>query len=119
MSQPSRRRILLVDDNEDFNETMASILKRWGHEVVSVLDGQAALECATTFRPETIILDIGLPGMSGYEVVKQLRTLPEFQHTQILAVSGFAGDSERMFEAGFNRHIVKPIDIEILRELFS
>jgi PAS domain S-box-containing protein len=106
------RRILVVDDNVDSALTVGQLLRLWGHEVQIAFNGPEALEVARPFRPEIVLLDIGLPGMSGYEVAKQLRTVPEFASLIITALTGYgqADDRLRSREAGFNHHLTKPLN---------
>lgn len=121
-SNAIRRRILVVDDNVDSARTMALLLMRlWKQEVQVAHDGPAALEAARAFRPEVILLDIGLPGLSGYEVAERLRRQPEFAGTLLVAMTGWGQDDDRLKseEAGFDRHLVKPVDPDALRELLS
>jgi len=119
-SMPSRR-ILVVDDNTDAAETAASLLRLWGHEVSVVNDGLAVLQAVRDFRPEVILLDIGLPGMTGYEVARQIRSEPEFDSLVIAAMTGYgqAEDMRRTREAGFNYHLTKPLDPTRLEALFG
>ena len=104
-------KILVVDDNHDTTTTAAMLLETFGHDVRTANDGPAALEVARSFRPQVIILDIGLPGMSGYEVAQSLRQ-EGFANATIVAVSGYGqeDDRRRSLEAGFDHHFVKPID---------
>jgi len=121
-STPARRRILVVDDNEDSARTMALLLVRlWKQEVRVAHDGPSAVEAALSFLPEVILLDIGLPGLSGYEVAERLRRRPEFAGTLLVAMTGWGQDEDRRRsrEAGFDRHLVKPVDPEALRKLLS
>jgi len=117
----SSRRVLVVDDNQDATETLELLLQLWGHEVQSALNGPEALALAVEFRPEIILLDIGLPGMSGYEVARQLRQLPGFRDVFIVAVTGYGQESDRLNsqEAGFGHHLVKPVQPEVLQELIA
>jgi two-component system CheB/CheR fusion protein len=110
-----RRRVLVVDDNRDTARSGAKLLELHGHEVRVAFDGPQALEAARNFQPEVMLLDIGLPGMSGYELVKRLRE-EGFEHATIVAVSGYGqqADKERSREAGFDDHLVKPVDREAL-----
>jgi len=115
-----RRRILVVDDNLDSARTMALLLRRsWGQEVEVADNGATAIEAAITFRPDVILLDIGLPGMSGYEVAKRLRERPEFASTFVVAMTGWGQQEDRLLsqEAGFDHHLVKPVDTDVLRAL--
>jgi two-component system, chemotaxis family, CheB/CheR fusion protein len=106
------RRILVVDDNVDAAISVVKLLKLWGHDVQTAFSGPEALEAARKFRPQIVLLDIGMPGMSGYEVAKQLRAQPEFQSLVITALTGYgqAEDRRRSQEAGFNHHLTKPPD---------
>jgi CheY-like chemotaxis protein len=106
------RRILVVDDNVDAAVSVLKLLKLWGHDVQAAFSGPEALEMARKFRPQIVLLDIGMPGMSGYEVAKQLRAQPEFQSLVITALTGYgqAEDRRRSQEAGFNHHLTKPPD---------
>jgi CheY-like chemotaxis protein len=110
-------RVLVVDDNVDSAETMAEILKLWGHEVQTAHDGPGALEAARAQRPDAILLDLGLPVMDGYETARRLRQ--EGLGTLLVAVTGFGGveDRRRATEAGFDTHLVKPVSPEALRRV--
>jgi PAS domain S-box-containing protein len=105
------KRLLVVDDNRDFAATLATLLEVAGHEVRTVHNGTAALPAAAIYRPHAVLMDIGLPGMSGYEVAKQLRSQPEFARTMLIALTGYGQEEDRLrlVEAGFNKHLVKPI----------
>lgn len=111
----SRRRILIVDDHADSAEGLALLLRMQGHEARTVDDGIAALTLARTFHPEIILLDIGLPGMNGYEVAKRLRE--EHSNTlRLVAVTGYGQEEDRRLAsaAGFDHLLVKPISAEAL-----
>jgi len=107
----SARRILVVDDNVDAAESFADLLKEMGHEVRIANDGRAALEMNLEWRAEIIFLDIGLPGMDGYEVARQIRV--QNDTTRLVALTGYGHESARSMsvQAGFVRHLVKPPDI--------
>jgi two-component system, chemotaxis family, CheB/CheR fusion protein len=111
------RRILVVDDNVDAAESLTSLLRVWGHDVQMVHDGPAALEVAPAFVPSLIFLDIGMPGMDGYEVARRLRRMPMLAQTLLIALTGFGGDQDRRRadQAGFDRHLTKPVDPAVLR----
>ncbi len=106
------RRILIVDDNRDSAESMAALLRIAGHEVQTAHTGPMALQCAASFKPDIVFLDIGLPGMSGLEVVRRLRQLPETAKARIFAMTGYGQpeDHRRSTDAGFDQHLVKPLD---------
>jgi signal transduction histidine kinase len=117
----ARRRILVVDDQEDSVTVMAALLRTKGYEVTTARHGLAAIEIATTFCPDLVILDIGLPGIDGYEVAKRLRQIPAMRATIILGLSGYGAESDRSRarEAGFNHHLTKPVAPKVLLELLS
>jgi PAS domain S-box-containing protein len=108
----ARKRIVVVDDNVDAASTLATILKLMGHRVQIAHDGPQALTVIREHQPDLVFLDIGLPGMSGYEVAKQLRADPALGHLFIVALSGYGTDEDkqRSREAGFDQHVVKPVD---------
>jgi CheY-like chemotaxis protein len=118
--EPPRRRILVVDDNQDAADSLAKWLTRaMGQQVEVAYDGPEALEAAARFRPDVILLDLGLPGMSGFEVAQRLRRRAEFRGTLLVAVTGWSQeeDRRRSKEVGFDLHLVKPVDPESIREL--
>jgi len=118
---PARRlRILLADDNDDAAESMAEILKLHGHEVAIARDGEQALAQAESWRPDVLLLDIGMPRLSGYAVCERIRREPWGGDTTAIAMSGYGGSADvaRSMEAGFDHHFTKPADpLELLRYL--
>ncbi len=121
---PARSRplsVLLVDDNVDGAESLAMLLRFLGHEVNLAYDGPAGLAAAVTSRPDVIILDIGLPGMSGYEVARHLRTRPETRELLLIALTGYGREEDRRqsMTAGFDHHLVKPVDLAAIRQLLE
>jgi CheY-like chemotaxis protein len=113
-------RVLVVDDNHDAAETTGMFLELSGHEVRTVGDGLQALDAAAVFRPEVVVLDIGLPLMDGYEVARRLRELPETRDALIIALTGYGQQGDRALakEAGFDEHLVKPVDpAELARQI--
>jgi PAS domain S-box-containing protein len=117
-----RRRILVVDDNEDAAKSLARLLTRFhGHDVRIAHDGPTALEAAEEFRPEIILLDIGLPGMDGNEVARSIRSLPWGDKVVIIALTGWGqeDDRRRSSEAGFDNHVVKPVDPTLLEQILA
>ncbi|MGQ0750957.1 MAG: hybrid sensor histidine kinase/response regulator [Betaproteobacteria bacterium] len=117
-SAPSRR-VLVVDDNADAANTLCTILELFGHTVRCVYDGTSALATAESFRPDVILLDIGLPGMDGYEVARLIRAHPGLRTTKLIAVTGYGqnADRARSLEAGFDHHLTKPVDADKLHQL--
>jgi PAS domain S-box-containing protein len=116
-----KARILVVDDNVDTALGMERLLKLIGHETAIAHDGNAALDLARKFRPEFILLDIGLPGMDGYEVAARMRQEAWCEGAVIVAVSGYGQDEDRRrsTEAGFDHHFIKPLDHDALLSLLS
>jgi PAS domain S-box-containing protein len=114
-----RCRILVVDDNKDAASSLALLLKIFGHDTCMAHDGQNALDLATTFIPEIVLLDIGMPKMSGYEVCRQLRKQPAAADALIVAVTGWGQDEDRRKseEAEFDAHMVKPVEPRALMKL--
>ncbi|HUG24640.1 response regulator [Piscinibacter sp.] len=115
------RRILIVDDNQDAAESVAQYLQLEGHEVKTVGDGMQALACVPVFAPQIVVLDIGLPVLSGYEVAKRMRQMPVTEQALLVALTGYGQkeDQLRAMEAGFDRHFVKPTDPRKLVELIA
>ena len=116
-----KRKILVVDDNVDAAVSVSRLLRAWGHEAQAVFDGRTAFEIVRSFRPDILILDIGLPEMSGYEVAEKLRADPELKDLVIVALTGYgqAQDRQRSQEAGFDHHLVKPPDHAMLAALVN
>jgi PAS domain S-box-containing protein len=115
------KRILVVDDNVDAADTLALLLKSLGHETCVVHDGLQALRMAVEFRPDVVLLDIGMPGLDGYEVARRLRALKRERPLRIIAVTGWGqeADRTRSREAGFDVHLVKPVDPTLLTSVIG
>lgn len=115
------RRVLVVDDDGDSAEVLALVLKSMGYRTRTAQSGPEALQAAAVFRPHVTLLDIGLPGMSGYEVAQRMRGDPTLRDVALVAVTGWGQDSDRQRseEAGFDHHLVKPVDPHRLHELLS
>jgi len=109
-----RRRILIVDDETDAAEILAELLRRQGHETHTVHDGLAALEAVRTFGAEVVLLDLGLPLLDGYEVAMRLRQEYAERTMLLIAVTGYGSDSARLTRAGFDHHLIKPLDLRLL-----
>jgi len=118
---PSKRRLLVVDDNRDAAESMSMLLEMWGHEVAFAYDGPSALETAEQWQPQAVFLDIGLPGMDGYEVAARLRELPQAKDAVLIAITGYGQDEDllRSRRAGIDHHLVKPVAPDALRNLID
>jgi two-component system CheB/CheR fusion protein len=114
-------RILVVDDNRDGADNLALLCTMSGHTVDVAYDGASATELASVFRPDVVLLDIGLPGRDGYEVARELRRSTADRPLQIIAMTGYGRDEDRdrSREAGFNLHLVKPIEPAELFGLLS
>lgn len=122
-SQPSTLglRVLVVDDNVDAAESLAAVLLASGNIVHTVHDGNSALDAARQIRPQVILCDIGLPGINGYEVCRQVRGEPWAKNITLIAITGWGqeADRQRSWAAGFDEHLVKPVDPQALSELLS
>jgi two-component system, chemotaxis family, CheB/CheR fusion protein len=114
-------RILVVEDLHDSADSMAMLLRLWGHEVAVAYDGAGALRTATVLPPDVVLLDIGLPRMDGWEVARQLRLLPGMDKALLLAVTGYGReeDIQRCKEVGIDQHFLKPVDPSELRNVLA
>ncbi|MCG2593118.1 response regulator [Ramlibacter sp. XY19] len=112
VAQGSERRVLVADDNVDAAATLAMLLQTLGYAVREVHDGQAAVEAAAEFKPQLAFLDIGMPGLNGYQACKQIRALPGGADMRLVAVTGWGQEDDRSAarEAGFDTHLVKPVE---------
>lgn len=114
--------VLVVEDNVDAGDSLSLLLRLYGHEVHLARTGPTALELASTFRPDVVLLDIGLPGMDGYQVARHLRERPEFENVVMCALTGYTpseADRHRQLVHGFDHYYVKPVDLDTLLELFK
>ena len=111
-------RILVVDDNRDSARTMAKILEIDGHSVVCAYDGKAVSEQVAAQKSQVVLLDIGLPGIDGYQVAQQLRELYSREELMLVAMTGYGGEvnSSRAQRAGFDHFLVKPVNLSSLKE---
>ncbi len=118
---PNRRKVLVVDDNVTSAQSLELLLTLEGHVVQVVHDGHSVLQAVAQQRHEIVLMDIGLPGMNGYEVARKLREQPELGNLFIIAVTGYAEDEARRLsrEAGFDHHLVKPVDPDALLALVA
>lgn len=113
--------VLVVDDNVDGAETLADLLKYWGHQVRVAYDGPTALRTAQEFHPDTILLDLKMPGMDGYQVAGQLRLQAGLEKAVVIAITGYDSqmDQRRSRQAGIDRLLVKPVDLADLEAVFN
>ena len=114
-------RVMVVDDNEDAAQMLGMLLLRLGHEVLTVHDGPSTLTAAQQFLPNVVLLDIGLPGMDGFEVARKMREQSIFKDVVLVAMTGYGQESDRQRskEAGFNHHLVKPPDFKKLERILE
>ena len=115
------KRILVVDDNRDAAESLAMLLRIVGHDVHTVHDGQAAVDAAAVINPDVVVLDIGLPGINGYEAARQIRERHGRNGMVLIALTGWGQeeDRRRSTEVGFDAHLVKPVDFAALSKLLD
>jgi CheY-like chemotaxis protein len=116
-----RRRIVVVEDNPDIRETLQMLLDLWGHEVTMASDGRSGVDRVLQDRPDVALIDVGLPGMSGYEVARAIRkTIPD-GGIRLIAVTGYGQPSDRelAMQAGFDTHLLKPISPTVLQRLLA
>jgi CheY-like chemotaxis protein len=114
-------RVLVVDDNVDTTDSMSILLRASGYDVRTAYDGLTALETATTWPPNVVLLDIGLPQMNGYEVAQRLRQDPNLKSAWLVALTGYGRESDLQLakEAGFDAHLIKPVDLDKLQTLLT
>ena len=113
--------MLVVDDNYDMAAGLAKLLRLLGHDVQTAADGPTAIDMALPFRPEIVLLDIGLPGMDGYEVMRRLRKDDCCRDSLFIAITGYGQEEDlrKAKEAGFDHHMVKPIDYQALMTVIA
>lgn len=114
-------RILIIDDNQEAAQTIGWLLEMQGHEVAFAYNGPDALELAPVFKPDFVFLDIGIPGMDGYEICHIMKNMPGFSNTVFVAQTGWSQKEfvDRSREVGFDYHLVKPVELNTLREILS
>ena len=115
------RRVLIVDDNEAFLESVSLIVEKLGHEVRTACDGRSAVEVASEFEPEVVLMDLGMPEMNGFDAGRILQAQPWSGDMTLVALTGWGRDEdkERTKEAGFHHHLVKPVTVDELRALLN
>jgi CheY-like chemotaxis protein len=114
-------RILIVDDNKDAADSLSMLLRFLGHDVSTAYEGASAMKIAESFHPAAIFLDIGMPITDGYEVARQMRRLPGLENVFLIALTGWGQQDvrRRTSEAGFNHHLVKPLEPKLLKSLLQ
>ncbi len=114
-------RILVVDDNRDAADSLARLIRSFGHDVRAVYGGKQALEETASFLPDMAFLDIAMPDLDGYETVTELRQRRGQVHLIVVAVTGHNSDEDkrRAYDAGFDLHVAKPMDVETLKDLLK
>jgi CheY-like chemotaxis protein len=119
--QSEKLRVLIAEDDKDAANSFGQLLASWGYEVRVVYDGLAALESAQAHPPHAALIDLGLPGMDGYQVALRLRRRPELSGLKLIAVTGFpvTDAGSRCQEYGFDQHLMKPIDPDKLRDFMT
>jgi CheY-like chemotaxis protein len=117
----TKRRVLVVDDNSDSAESLAMLLQISGNETRMAHDGLQAVEAAERFRPDVVLLDIGLPQLNGYGAARRIRDQPWGKTMVLIALTGWGQDEDRRQsqDAGFDAHLVKPVDYSALMELLA
>jgi CheY-like chemotaxis protein len=114
MDQTSQQRILVIDDNSEAADISAELLELHGYQTTVAYSGLTGLEAARTFQPHAILLDLGMPGMDGYQVASALRAVPDFDDVALVAFTAW-GDivtRQRVIDTGFDEHIIKPANLE-------
>lgn len=121
ISSATTLKVLIVDDNQESANTLGKLIKLFGHEIVVVYDGASAIRATKDFTPDLVLLDIGMPEMNGYEVCKLLRKIPALHATKFVAQTGWSEKKHHShsLEAGFDFHLVKPIDLSKLKTLIA
>ena len=118
---PPRRRVLIVEDNIDAGRSLAFYLRDFGHQVEHAINGYAAIAIARNLRPDIVFLDLGLPGMDGFTVARQIKREPGLENVRIVVVTGYGQEEyrERALKAGCELHLIKPVDPKVLASLIN
>jgi CheY-like chemotaxis protein len=114
-------KVLVVDDNADTVLSFTMLLKASGHDVRAAYDGPTAVQVVLDYQPDVVLLDIGLPGLNGYEVARRIRQQPDFENVVLVALTGYGQDSDRQssLQAGFDHHLVKPARLAQLQQILA
>lgn len=120
-SVKSPKRVLVVDDNRDAADTLAMLLELWGHQVQIAGDGLTAMELGEAFDPHVVLLDLGLPGLDGFEVARRMRSHQRLRHVHLVAITGYGRSEDRhdARDAGFDDHLTKPVEPDVLARLID
>jgi CheY-like chemotaxis protein len=115
------RRVLVVEDNADARESLGLLLRLSGHEVETSVDAPDGLAKLASFRPDVMLIDVGLPGMNGYDLARRVRARPEARDVGLIALTGYGQEEDRRqaFAAGFDVHLTKPVDPERLERILA
>jgi PAS domain S-box-containing protein len=121
LNQTRSSNVLIVDDNKDAAHSLGLLLRMLGHDVQTANDGPSALEVLESYHPRVVLLDLGMPGMDGYEVARQARELPQCKHSIFVALTGWGQeeDRQRTRDAGFDHHLLKPVNLGALKVLLT
>ena len=116
-----RSRALIIDDNRDAAITTAMFVEELGGTALTAFDGATGLAAVESFRPDIVFMDIGMPGLDGYEVCRRIREMPAQRHVVIVAITGWgqAQDKQRALDVGFDAHLTKPVDPDALAQLLA
>jgi len=119
--EPRRRRIVVIEDNPDIRETLRMLLSMWGHEVAMAADGRSGVDRVLEERPDVALIDVGLPGMNGYDVARTIRGTMRDGEIRLVAMTGYGQPSDRelAMQAGFDTHLLKPISPTVLQRLLA
>jgi CheY-like chemotaxis protein len=115
------QRVMVVDDNKDTADSLAMLVQVFGHEVKAFYDGPSALANIESYKPTVVLLDIVMPGMDGFALIRAIRQLPVIGSVYAISISGFGRPNEhdRAISSGFDEHLSKPVDIPLLEELLK
>lgn len=121
MAETATLRILIVEDDQDAADSLKVLLEGYGYQASVVNDGESAVQAASVFRPHVILMDIGLPGVSGYDAVRRIRAQSPDMRVRIVALTGLGKQIDRLHsaEAGIDHHMVKPPDLAILQPILD
>jgi len=121
VAEAAALRILIAEDNRDSAESLKTLLEAIGHEAHVAYDGEAAVRAAADLRPNVILMDIGLPGMNGFDAARQIRAQNPGMRVAIIALTGWGQESDRQHSAaaGIDHHLVKPLDLSALRRILD